>query len=69
MKLPFTESTAHSQGTQRRPQRPETPFYLPGEEPAWLSAAKPPRRVTHLQRDQPLHVAWAERVNKNRCLG
>ena len=48
----------------------QTPVYLSGDELAWVQAAKPPRWVTHLQRNQPLHVAWVERVNeKNRCLG
>lgn len=43
-------------------------LFTSGDEPAWVPAAKPPRWVTHLQRDQPLHVAWAERESIRRTV-
>lgn len=46
----------------------QTPVYLSGDERAWVQAAKPPRWVTHLQRNQPLHVAWVERESMRRTV-
>lgn len=46
----------------------QTPVYLSGDELAWVQAAKPPRWVTHLQRNQPLHVAWVERESMRRTV-